>query len=137
MRAFSFTTHSWVIAAALVLGTGFMGNDGRVTGLASWYGGGERLNRYTASGSRMHPDALEAAMWDVPFGSLVNVTNRDTGRAVTVRITDRGPSKRFFPKRVIDLSRAAFEQLAPLRRGLILVDVELVPPPGPPVKTRP
>lgn len=97
----------------------------RLEGLASWYGGGERLNRYTAMGSPVNPEGLEAAMWDIPFGTRMKVTNRRTGRFVTVRITDRGPSRRY-PERVIDLSRRAFRALAPLRQGLIPVMIERV-----------
>ena len=97
----------------------------RINGLASWYGGGEPLNRRTASGTRVDADALEAAMWEMPFGTAVKVTNRNNGRSVVVRITDRGPSHRF-SKRVIDLSRRAFRALAPLRQGLIPVTVERI-----------
>ncbi|MBI2884556.1 MAG: septal ring lytic transglycosylase RlpA family lipoprotein [Candidatus Omnitrophica bacterium] len=98
---------------------------GGVRGLASWYGGGEPLNEFVAMGHRFNPDALEAAMWDVPFGSLMKVTNLDTGRFVVVRITDRGPSRRF-PDRVIDLTRGSFERIAPLERGLVPVRVERI-----------
>ena len=98
---------------------------GGLHGIASWYGGGERLHRLNASGSRMNPDALEAAIWDVPFGTLVKMIHRDNGRSVIVRITDRGPSHRY-PQRVIDLSRRAFRELAPLRQGLVPVSVEPV-----------
>ncbi len=52
----------------------------------------------------MNPAALTAAHRSLPFGSHVRVVNRKNGRAVTVRITDRGP---FVRGRVIDLSPAA------------------------------
>ncbi len=103
---------------------------GGLMGLASWYGGGERLNQRTASGNRVSPDAYEAAMWDVPFGTLVKVTSRETGKSVIVRITDRGPARRY-RRRIIDLSRRAFRELAPLRRGLIPVSVERLPETAP------
>ena len=95
-------------------------------GLASWCGGGERLHRYAAGGRRFNPEAVEAAMWDVPLGSLVSVTNRDTGRSIVVRVTDRGPRRRLRKRRVIDLTRGAFAQLAPLRQGLIPVTVQRI-----------
>lgn len=95
----------------------------RRVGLASWYGGGEPLNSHVAMGHRFDPDALEAAMWNVPFGTMVRVTSLENGRSVVVRITDRGPARRF-RRRVIDLTRRAFAELAPLRQGLVPVTVD-------------
>lgn len=96
----------------------------RRIGIASWYGGGERLNRHVAMGHRFDPEALEAAMWDVPFGTLVKVTNMENGRSIVVRITDRGPARRFRKRRAIDLTRRAFAEIAPLRQWLVPVVVE-------------
>ena len=48
---------------------------------------------------------LTAAHPWLPFGTLVTVTDRATGRSVTVVIDDRGP---FAPGRIIDLSPEAF-----------------------------
>ena len=95
---------------------------------ASWYGGDERLHRRTAMGQRFDPEAFEAAMWGVPLGSLVQVTNQENGRSVVVRVTDRGPARRF-GNRVIDLTRRSFAELAPLRSGLISVRVQRFPLP--------
>jgi rare lipoprotein A len=97
----------------------------RRSGLASWYGGGEHLNRHVAMGSRRDPNALEAAMWDIPLGSMVKVTNVENGRFVIVRITDRGPARRL-RDRVIDLTHGAFMTLAPLQQGLIPVTIQSV-----------
>jgi rare lipoprotein A len=69
-------------------------------GIASWHGGSGR----TASGERWNSSAMVAAHRTRRFGSVVTVTNRKTGRAVSVRIIDRGP---FIRGRVIDLSPAA------------------------------
>jgi rare lipoprotein A len=63
---------------------------------------------------------LTAAHPWLPFGTLVTVTDRATGRSVTVVIDDRGP---FGPGRIIDLSPEAFAQLRPDRPGVL--DVEL------------
>jgi rare lipoprotein A len=92
-------------------------------GMASWYGGGERLNKHVAMGHRFDPESLEAAMWDVPLGSKMKITNLENGRTVIVRVTDRGPNRRF-GNRIIDLTRGSFAKLAPLRQGLIRVRVE-------------
>jgi rare lipoprotein A len=101
----------------------------RWSGLASWYGGSEPLNSHVAMGSRFDPAALEAAMWNVPFGTMVKVTNKDNkdnGRSIIVRVTDRGPARRF-RDRVIDLTHGAFMTLAPLQQGLIPVTIQQVP----------
>ncbi|MBI3321076.1 MAG: hypothetical protein HYZ91_02275 [Candidatus Omnitrophica bacterium] len=97
----------------------------RWSGLASWYGGGEGLNNHVAMGHLLDPETFEAAMWDIPFGTMVKVTNLENKRFVIVRITDRGPARRLRP-RVIDLTREAFMTLAPLERGLIPVTIEQV-----------
>jgi hypothetical protein len=53
----------------------------------------------------------------LPLGTEVTVTNLATGEARTVVINDRGP----FGGRIIDLSRTAFESLAPLGQGVMAV----------------
>jgi rare lipoprotein A len=65
-------------------------------------------NGPTASGERSRPAMLTAAHKTLPFGSLVEVTNRQNGRSVVVRINDRGP---FIGGRVIDLTPAAARAL--------------------------
>jgi rare lipoprotein A len=77
--------------------------------------------RRTASGERFDNDDMTAAHRTLPFGSLVRVTNPANGRSVVVRINDRGP---FTRGRMIDVSRAAAEELGMVGRGH--ADVELV-----------
>ncbi len=95
-------------------------------GTASWYGGGEKLNKYTASGEVFDPEALTCAIWDVPFGTYLKVTNLDNGYWILAKVNDRGPARRL--GRLIDLSRHAFSELAPLKEGLIRVKVEIYDP---------
>ena len=90
-------------------------------GLASWYGGGERLNQLTASGEPFDPARLTCASWDFPFGTTLQVTNLKNDRSVLVRVNDRGPARRLH--RLVDLSRAAFARLADLDTGLIPVEI--------------
>jgi rare lipoprotein A len=73
-------------------------------GSASWYA----LTSKTASGERMNPSAMTAAHRSLPFGTKVKVVNRNNGKAVVVRINDRGP---FIRGRIIDLSKAAAAKL--------------------------
>ena len=91
-------------------------------GSASWYGGGFH-GRRTASGERFDMYALTAAHRTLPFGTLVRVHSLVNGRDVDVRITDRGPFSR---GRVIDVSRAAAQELGMLGMGFKEV-VLLVP----------
>ena len=82
-------------------------------GLASWYGA-QLHRRRTASGERFDMHALTAAHPSLPFGSRVCVRSLATGKAVVVRINDRGPHS---GNRIIDLSRAAAQALGMLGRG--------------------
>ena len=82
---------------------------------------------WTASGERFNENDLTAAMWGVPFGTKVRVTNLANGKSVVVRINDRGPAKRLVKLgRLIDLSRGAFEKIASLKKGVIEVKVEIL-----------
>jgi len=92
--------------------------------VASWYGGGERLNRHTASGEVFNPKALTCASWDYPFNTRLKVTNLSTGKNVIVRVNDRGPARRL--GRAIDLTRFAFSRIANPRKGLVFVKIRKI-----------
>jgi hypothetical protein len=64
--------------------------------------------------------SMTAAHPTLPFGTVVRVTNLENGRTVTVTIRDRGP---FGEGRIIDLSKDAFAELAPLSEGVIPVRI--------------
>ena len=86
------------------------------SGIASVYSGGR-----TASGERASASGMTAAHRTLPFGTLVRVTYRRSGRSVVVRINDRGP---FVRGRVIDVTPAAaralgFSGLAPVTLDVI------------------
>lgn len=87
-------------------------------GIASVYGfkGDKHGGSKTANGERVNSQALTAAHRTLPFGTMVRVTHKKTGRSVVVRINDRGP---FVRGRVIDLTPKAaaaigFSGLAPV-----------------------
>jgi rare lipoprotein A len=86
------------------------------TGRASWYD----LASKTASGEMMDGTLLTAAHNTLPLGSHVRVKNLANGRAVVVRINDRGP---FAKNRIIDLSKAAAEALGMIADGVARVAV--------------
>ena len=92
------------------------------SGTASYYGNELAGNR-TASGERFDPRALTAAHRTLPFGSKVRVTYAKTGESVIVTINDRGP---FHGNRVIDLSKAAAEQIGLARAGSGRVELALL-----------
>lgn len=86
-----------------------------------------RAGRRTASGERYDPKALVAAHPKLPFGTEVRVTRIETGKSVVVRIIDRGPSRAERRRGyVIDLSRAAAESLAFVRRGRTRVRLDVI-----------
>ena len=68
------------------------------TGIASVYS-----NEKTANGEYAYPSRFTAAHRTLPFGTFVQVTNKQNGRSVIVRINDRGP---YIAGRVIDLTPA-------------------------------
>jgi len=70
---------------------------------------------------------LTCALWDVPFDTLVEVTNLNNGKSVIVRVNDRGPAKRLVKQgRVIDLTKEAFSKIADLRKGLIPIEFRII-----------
>lgn len=95
-----------------------------LSGIASVYaykadkgGGGYK----TASGEKPEPAELTAAHRTLPFGTRVRVTNKRNGKAVVVRINDRGP---FIKGRVIDVTPAAARALG--FSGLVPVTIVVV-----------
>lgn len=97
-------------------------SGGSETGMASFYGA-EFQSRKTASGERYDAALLTAAHRTLPLGTRVRVTNTHNGKAVVVRINDRGP---FVKGRIIDLSRAAFQSIAPVNDGVVAVRMQVL-----------
>src|SRR5438270_13876734 len=95
-------------------------------GTASWYG--EIFDgKPTASGEPYDMYDMTAAHLKLPMGSYVKVTNLRNGRAVVVRVNDRGP---IVPGRIIDLSYGAAQALQFKHRGLQRVRLDLVNDPS-------
>lgn len=88
-------------------------------GGASWYA----LTSKTASGERMNPSNLTAAHRSLRFGTKVKVVNNRNGKAVVVRINDRGP---FIKGRVLDLSKAAAQHIGMVSSGTAKVCYEII-----------
>jgi rare lipoprotein A len=94
------------------------------TGIASWYGDAFNM-KATADGEVFDMNQFSAAHTTLPLPSMVEVTNLDNGRKLTVRVNDRGP---FVGARIIDLSHAAAQELGYDRAGTAHVRVRYVGP---------
>ncbi len=93
-------------------------------GTASWYGS-DFHGKATASGEPYDMYDFTAAHPTLPIGSWVRVTNLRNGRAVVLRINDRGPS---VPGRIIDVSYSAARALEFKARGIQQVRLDVVQP---------
>lgn len=92
------------------------------TGIASWYGPGFD-GKATANGETYDQNALTAAHNTLPLPTVVRVTNLENGRAIELRINDRGP---FAHGRIIDVSRRAAQLLGFETSGTARVRVEVL-----------
>lgn len=88
-----------------------------IEGIASYYTVQSSGTR-TASGEKLCDKTFTCAMREGQFGEYVLVV-AENGRSVVCRINDRGP---FIKGRVIDLSKAAMQELDPTA-GLLRVKV--------------
>jgi len=96
-----------------------------IKGKASWYSQNDPgILLTTANMERFDDSELTCAIWDLPFNTILKVTNLENGKSVIVRVNDRGPAKRL--NRAIDLTKAAFSKIADLEKGLAEVSVEIM-----------
>jgi rare lipoprotein A len=96
-------------------------------GVASWYGP-DFHGVHTSTGEPYDMYSMTAAHKTLPLPAYARVTNLRNGRAVVVRVNDRGPFK---ANRIIDLSYAAALKLDMVRDGTTLVEVRALEPDGP------
>jgi hypothetical protein len=90
--------------------------------VASWYGPGF-VGHVTSDGEIYNHEELTAASKTLPIGSRVRVMNPDNGRAVIMRINDRGPYVR---GRSLDLSSSAAGRIKMTHEGVCRVRVSAV-----------
>ena len=93
-------------------------------GTASWYGPGFHGQR-TSNGEHYNMEGFTAAHKNLPLPSFLKVTNLENGKAVIVRVNDRGP---FHGNRILDLSKGAARSLGVIGKGTAKVRLELVKP---------
>jgi rare lipoprotein A len=92
------------------------------SGTASWYG--EAFHgKSTANGETFDLNQVSAAHKTLQLPSVVEVTNLQNGRALKVRVNDRGP---FAGDRIIDLSRRAAQLLGFEKAGTAPVRVRIL-----------
>lgn len=96
------------------------------TGIASWYGRPFHGQR-TANGEIYDMNAMTAAHKTLPMPSFVRVTNLENGRALILRVNDRGP---FVNGRIIDVSRRAAQLLGFSEKGIARIHVQIVDGPS-------
>ncbi len=91
-------------------------------GRASWYRG------FIIANNKFFVNGHYAAIWGVPLGTKVRVTNMDNGKSISVTVNDRGPNKRLVAKgRIIDLAAKAFYDLnGNFRASTIRVKLEIL-----------
>ncbi len=91
-------------------------------GIASYYAD-KFVGRQTASGEIYDNNSFTAAHRKLPFGTLLKVTNLENGKIVIVKVNDRGP---YAYGRIIDLSKAAAQEIDMIKNGLAEVMIEIV-----------
>ena len=89
------------------------------TGVATWYGQ-EFHGKSTASGEKFNMYDLTCAHKELPFGSVLEVTNTVNGRSVKCTVNDRGP---FVSGRDLDLSYAAAKEIGLIGPGQARVKI--------------
>ena len=78
----------------------------------------------TANGDIYNPAKFTAAHRQLRFGTIVRVTRKDNGKTTYARVNDRGPFSR--QDRIIDLSKAAAQELGMMKVGVVPVRVEIL-----------
>ena len=82
----------------------------------------EHLRSTFADNTKFDPNAMAAASWDYPLGTMLHVLNPKTGVNHVVEVKDRGPNKRLLvdsklpdgrviPGRQLDLTVGAYKAL--------------------------
>lgn len=92
-------------------------------GKASWYEIKCNGGTHTASGIPLQDHAMTAAHKTLPMGTMVRVTNKNNGKSVVVKITDRGP---YIKGRVIDVTKGAAKKLDFIKAGIVRCKVEVL-----------
>lgn len=104
---------------------GYLIKGKSVNGIASFYSS-NLDGTLTSTGERYRNNKLTAASNNFPLNTWVKVTSLFNGKSVIVRINDRMHPRMKKKGRVVDLSRAAANQLDFISRGITKVKVETI-----------
>jgi peptidoglycan lytic transglycosylase len=97
--------------------------DGEViVGYASYYAD-KFHGRLTANGETFNMHDYTAAHRNLPFGTVLLVTNLENGKKVKVRVNDRGP---FVKGRILDLSPQAAKDIGLIKNGVAKVNIKIL-----------
>jgi rare lipoprotein A len=96
-------------------------------GFATWYTAPYK-GRKAANGEVFDDSALTAANRTLPMGSLIVVTNLNTGQSSAMRISDRGP---FVEGQILDMTIASAKATGVYRAGLVRVRMDVYQTPKP------
>lgn len=96
--------------------------EGSVFARASWYADFSSKVKITASGQPLDNTRFTAAHKTLPFGTKLLITSLSSGKQVEVVINDRGP---YVTGVDLDLSKSAFEALAPAGAGIVTVEYKI------------
>jgi rare lipoprotein A len=104
----------------------------REEGITSYYGVGFH-GRQAASGEIYNQDAFTCAHPYLPFNTIVRITVPRHGRAIILRVNDRGP---YIKGRIVDVSLLAGRYLDIIQEGVTPAILDVVDPSTPvgPVK---
>lgn len=87
------------------------------------YYAGDFNGKKTSNGEYFNMNELTCASKNLPFDTILKVTNLANGKSVQVRVNDRGP---FVAGRELDLSKAAAVKLDMIKSGTATVRIEIV-----------
>ena len=87
------------------------------------YYGKEHHGKKTASGEIFDMNKLTTAHKKLPFGTIIEMTNIHNNKSIVVKVNDRGP---YIKGRTFDLSKAAFDSIGDIKRGVIKVKFKII-----------
>jgi len=79
--------------------------------------------KLTANGEIFDMYGVSAAHKEMPFNTIVRVTNEDNGKSLIIRINDRGP---YVGNRILDCSFGAAKKLGFVGAGTAQVKIEVI-----------
>ncbi len=91
-------------------------------GISSYYGP-KFHGKLTANGEVFDMYGISAAHKEIPFNTVVRVTNLDNSKSLILRINDRGP---YVGNRILDCSYGAAKKLGFLDQGTANVEIRVI-----------